>query len=151
MTKKTIQELIEFTNTLDESIVITDKNWGDGGPNCVHVNKAFTKLTGYELADVIGKNFRILQGPLSERSVLDRLKKNVMSGKRFVGNTWNYKKDGTPFVMQWIISNIGPKHCDYYYAVQRNITHIKSKEEARLAIKDLKNFIKEIDFFVLGE
>ena len=151
MTKRTIQELITYVNTLDESVVITDKNWDGDGPHCVYANPKFTELTGYTLADIAGKNMRILQGPDTDRKVMDELKRSVQAGERFEGQTWNYNKHGKKFLMQWVIGNIGPKYTDYYYAVQRDVTHLKCRQETENSIKDLQNLIKDVDFFLVGE
>jgi len=65
-------------------------------------NKAFTKLTGYEQADVIGKSPKLLQGPGTDRKVLERLKASMKNGLGdYEGSAINYKKDGTPFIMHW--------------------------------------------------
>jgi PAS domain S-box-containing protein len=65
-------------------------------------NKAFTKLTGYEQADVMGKSPKLLQGPGTDQKVLNRLKESMQKGDGdYEGSAINYKKNGTPFIMHW--------------------------------------------------
>lgn len=81
-----------------DSILVTDASVAG---RIVYANKAFKKLTGHDPADVIGKDPRILQGPGTDRKVIDRLSAAIKAGGRFEGRAVNYKKDGTPFIMNW--------------------------------------------------
>lgn len=81
-----------------DSIVVTDAS---PQGRIIYANKAFKKLTGHEPAAVIGKDPRILQGPGTDRKVIQRLAASLKSGGRFEGRAVNYKKDGTPFIMNW--------------------------------------------------
>jgi len=67
----------------------------------VYVNDAFTKLTGYSADDVIGKSPGLLQGPKTDRAVLDRLRDDLSSHEVFEGQAINYRKDGSEFTMFW--------------------------------------------------
>ena len=60
---------ILIENSFD-SILITDATL-EG--KIIYANDAFTKLTGYEIDEVIGKTPRILQGKATEKKVIDRL------------------------------------------------------------------------------
>jgi len=65
-------------------------------------NKAFTNLTGYDQADVLGKKPNLLQGPGTDRKVIDRLKASMKQGLGdYEGSAINYRKNGTPFIMHW--------------------------------------------------
>lgn len=81
-----------------DSILVTDAS--DKG-RIIYANKAFKKLTGYDSAEVVGKDPRMLQGPGTDRKVIERLSATLKAGGRFEGRAVNYKKDGTPFVMNW--------------------------------------------------
>jgi PAS domain S-box-containing protein len=81
-----------------DSILVTDAS---AKGRIVYANKAFKKLTGHDPADVVGKDPRILQGPGTDRKVIDRLAAAIKAGGRFEGRAVNYKKDGTPFIMNW--------------------------------------------------
>ena len=81
-----------------DSVLITDAS---AAGKIVYANAAFKTLTGHNPASVIGKTPRILQGPATDRKVIDRLAKAIKSGGKFEGKAINYKKDGTPFIMFW--------------------------------------------------
>jgi len=81
-----------------DSILVTDAS---PKGRIVYANKAFKKLTGHDPADVVGKDPRILQGPGTDRKVIDRIAATLKAGGRFEGRAVNYKKDGTPFIMNW--------------------------------------------------
>jgi PAS domain S-box-containing protein len=81
-----------------DSILVTDASTKG---RIVYANKAFKKLTGYDPAEVLGKDPRMLQGPGTDRKVIERLAATLKSGGKFEGRAVNYKKDGTPFIMNW--------------------------------------------------
>lgn len=69
----------------------------------VYANKAFEKLTGYKVKDVLGKEPTFLQGPATDPATINRLRDDLQANRRFEGRTINYRADGTPFIMQWRI------------------------------------------------
>ena len=81
-----------------DSILITDATKAG---KILYANKAFKRLTGYSQAEVVGKTPRILQGPATDKNVLDRLRKALSNGNSFEGRAINYKKNGSPFIMHW--------------------------------------------------
>lgn len=100
-----------------DSILMTDASV-EG--KIIYANKAFNKLTGYDAAEVMGKTPRILQGPGTDKKVIDRLASSLKEGKRFEGKAINYKKDGTPFIMYWRVLPIKVgKSIEAWVAIQR--------------------------------
>jgi PAS domain S-box-containing protein len=81
-----------------DSVLVTDAT---AQGNILYANKAFRKLTGHDPDSVIGKTPRILQGPGTDKKVVERLARALKAGGRFEGKAINYKKDGTPFIMFW--------------------------------------------------
>lgn len=128
-----------------DSILITDLGLESPGPRIVYVNDGFKKMTGYEREEVIGKTPRILQGPKTDRDVLDRLKKRLIEGQAFFGHTINYKKDGTEFVNQWDIHPLTNENGEitHWVSYQRDITD--RQESSKLL------FDANIDFEQLEE
>jgi PAS domain S-box-containing protein len=96
-------------------------------PRTVYVNEAFSRMTGYATCEFLGKNPKLLQGPKTDRAVLDRLQECLLTGETFVGQTWNYRKDGTPFLVQWTIFELEFVGRKYYAAIQRDATHLGGK------------------------
>jgi PAS domain S-box-containing protein len=126
-------QFLDLVDTIYNSIVITNgKLDGPDNPKFLYVNKAFERITGYCAEDVIGKTPRILQGELTDRKVIESLKVTLKNGEFFEGNTVNYKKDGTPYYVQWNISPIKNElnEIEYFFCVQQDIT--KSVEYEKL-------------------
>lgn len=109
---------------LAESVVITDARLEDPGPSIIWVNRGFTLMTGYGSDEVLGRSPRIFQGPQTDRATLQRLRECLRTGSTFSGETWNYRKDGTPFLMHWTVVPVhdesGRTRC--FAAVQRDVT-----------------------------
>lgn len=72
---------------------------GDDNPLLL-VNEPFHQLTGYDAADVIGRNCRLLQGGIENREARERihafLERDALSAVRTT--ILNVRKDGRPFV-----------------------------------------------------
>ncbi|MDG2273253.1 MAG: PAS domain S-box protein [Halioglobus sp.] len=100
-----------------DSILITDAT---ASGKITYGNRAFKKLTGHDPAEVIGKTPRILQGPGTDKTVINRLTAALKSGGKFEGKAINYKKDGTPFIMYWKVLpiKVGGK-IEAWLAIQR--------------------------------
>jgi PAS domain S-box-containing protein len=114
-----------------DSILITELELDKPGPKIVYVNQGFTEVTGYSRDEVIGKTPRILQGPKTERAVLDRLKKRLENGRAFFGQTVNYRKDGSEFVNQWDIHPLTDSegNITHWVSYQHDISERKRAEE----------------------
>ncbi|HEV2694166.1 MAG TPA: PAS domain S-box protein [Verrucomicrobiae bacterium] len=131
--KRAEESLLLLGTAIDqtkESIVITDAELDLPGPKIIFVNPAFTKMTGYNEAEVIGKTPRILHGPRTDRALLDRLRENLGHGRVFEGEAVNYRKDGTEFDLEWQIAplrNAGGK-ITHFVAIQHDITRRKQLE-----------------------
>ena len=90
----------------------------------VYVNPAFCELTGYGPHEVVGKSPSILQGPNTDKEVLERLNKNIAEGELFHGQAINYRKDGSEFMMDWKIAPIKNENevITHYLAIQRKVS-----------------------------
>jgi PAS domain S-box-containing protein len=113
-----------------DSILITEMELDNPGPIIVYVNDGFTKMTGYSRDEAIGKTPRILQGPKTDRAVLDKLKYSLINGKSFFGQTINYRKDGSEFVNQWDIHPLVDEkgNITHWVSYQHDITDRKRAE-----------------------
>jgi PAS domain S-box-containing protein len=114
-----------------DSILITELNLDKPGPRIVYVNDGFLKMTGYTREEVIGQTPRILQGPKTDRKVLDKLKKSLEVGGSFFGQTINYRKDGSEFVNQWDIHPLLDRdgNITHWVSYQHDITERKRAEQ----------------------
>lgn len=112
-----------LAETMPESVMITTTEDFSETTDILYVNKNFTKLTGYNPSDVIGKTPKILQGEKTDPEVLEQLKVDLRERRHFHGRAVNYRKNGEPFTMDW---DIVPFHLidgtrSYYLTVQREI------------------------------
>lgn len=114
-----------------DSILITELDLEKPGPKIVYVNDGFSKMTGYSREEVIGKTPRILQGPKTDRAILDKLKRKLKEGQAFFGQAINYKKDGTEFVNQWDIHPLTDSNGNitHWVSYQHDITERKRAEK----------------------
>lgn len=113
-----------------EAVLITDANLDFPGPTVVFVNPAFTRMTGYAPQQIIGRTPRILQGPKTNRKVINRLRRNLRAGKDFFGETVNYRADGTEFNIEWRVAPLrnAASEITHFLAIQRDITEHKTAE-----------------------
>lgn len=122
-------ELLEIAvQSATESIVITDSHLDPPGPRIVFANRAFSTMTGYSVEEALGQSPRLLQGPKTDRAVLDRLRHCLEQGKPFSGRVTNYRKDGSEFVQDWSVAPVlgqdgSPTH---FVAVQRDVTRAEA-------------------------
>lgn len=133
-----------------DSILITELNLDKPGPKIVYVNDGFTRMTGYSKSEAIGNTPRMLQGPKTDRAILDRLKRRLIEGQAFFGHTINYRKDGTEFINQWDIHPlINPEgEVTHWVSYQRDVTE---KRETAKAIfnTDFDELLKRREEFTL--
>lgn len=87
-----------------EAVVITGPQLERPGPIIQHVNSAFTRMSGYSAEEIVGQTPRILQGPLTDRTVLDHLRSDLETREAFQGTAINYRKDGSTYTMHWHIT-----------------------------------------------
>jgi PAS domain S-box-containing protein len=113
-----------FLRTADlafESIMVTEPTDDEGGSTVVYVNDAFTALTGYTAEEAVGATPGLMQGPDTDPDVLARLDAKMAAGEVFHGQTTNYRKDGTPFPIEWKVAPVTNDDgaVTHYVAVQR--------------------------------
>jgi PAS domain S-box-containing protein len=104
------------------SVVITEA--GPGYP-IVYANAAFSELTGYGPHEIIGQSPSILQGPNTDKAVLDRLNSDIAAGRMFHGKAINYRKDKSEFMMEWKIAPIHNESGEvtHFLAIQRDVSN----------------------------
>jgi PAS domain S-box-containing protein len=106
---------------MTESVLVTTTELDRPGPLIIYVNPAFERMTGWSREDVLGKSPRILQGPKTDPSIFKDMRDLLNRGEPWQGQTINYRKDGSEFVMEWSIVPIRDDHgkLHRYLAVQR--------------------------------
>lgn len=109
---------------MSEPVLITRANLESPGPTIVAVSPGMLELTGYAAHELLGRNPRIFQGPLTDRAVLARLRATCSRGEHFVGEVVNYRKDGTPYIHEFIIDPIrnDDGQVTHYFSLHRDTT-----------------------------
>jgi PAS domain S-box-containing protein len=107
------------------AMIITDAHQSDNP--IIFANDAFLALTGYDRAEVIGRNCRFLQGPDTDPAQVDRIRKAVAEGEGIAVDILNYRKDGTTFWNALYLSPVRGKSGEiaYFFASQLNVTDKK--------------------------
>ena len=116
-----MQSMLHFAlESSFQGVMITE---AEHGYPIVYVNPAFCEMTGYSFDELIGKSPALLQGKKSDQAVLDDLRDKINRGEVFHGKTYNYKKDGSEFMMEWKIVPIRGVEgvVSHFLAIQREL------------------------------
>lgn len=70
----------------------------------VYVSQGFLDLTGYTLDQVLGRNCRFLQGPGTDQSAVEVIRRGVTEGVDTSVCLLNYRADGSPFWNQFFVA-----------------------------------------------
>ncbi|GAA2738615.1 hypothetical protein GCM10009867_30670 [Pedococcus aerophilus] len=120
--------------TTDNLVVITDElgriEW---------VNDAFTRRTGYDLADVVGSApGSLLQGPDTDPATVAFMRDRLAALHPFTCEVLNYSRTGEPY---WVALEVRPileetGHVTGFVAVQSDVTKRRLTEDALRAAKE---------------
>ena len=123
----TVEELIEeeadfaaFAR-VGVSMVVTNPNLDDNP--IVYVNQAFSRVTGYSRAATIGRNCRFLQGELTSKADVDKLRLAIESEQSVAVDLLNYRANGEPFNNRLIVSPILDQSgkTQYFVGIQKEL------------------------------
>ena len=85
-------------------VLISDPSQAD--MPTIFANPAFTHVTGYARAEIIGRNCRFLQGPETDPAAVEEMRQAIKHRRPYRGTLRNYRKDGTPFWNQLSINPV---------------------------------------------
>ncbi len=117
--KQNEEKLRQASHVLERSpvsIVITDMHG-----KITYVNRKFTEVTGYSLAECLGQNPRILKSGESSPEIYRELWLSITGGGTWRGEFHNRKKNGE---LYWESAVISPLH-----DISGNITHFVAVKE----------------------
>lgn len=120
---KNLNTAIEQTN---ECVVITNIE------GCIeYVNAAFTEVTGYSKAELIGQDPRILQSGATPTKTYQTLWEKLKKGKTWRGELLNKRKDGSTYVVWATITPVLDENnrITHFIGVEEDITERKADEE----------------------
>ena len=133
----TLAAAVSSTST---GVLITDPNL-PGNP-IVFVNPAFTRITGYNADEAIGRSCRMLQGRDTDRATIERLRRAIQLRRAATVTLRNYRKDGRTF---WNELSVSPVFDDrgnlmHFVGIQTDVTdRVRAEEALRKSEGDLRS------------
>ncbi|WP_371374222.1 diguanylate cyclase [Thalassotalea aquiviva] len=124
----------DIENELKIAAIALESNSGilitNESAQIVRVNSAFTRITGYEADEVIGKNPRILSSNHHNDKFYQKMWQSILSKGNWQGEIWNQHKNGDIYP-QWTNINriINSDNSQYLVATFEDITLRKELEE----------------------
>ncbi|MDR0210503.1 MAG: PAS domain-containing protein [Pseudomonas putida] len=111
-------------------MIVTNPNAPDNP--IIFANQAFLDMTGYTSAEIVGRNCRFLQGPDTDREVVDSIRDAVEGRYDFTTEVLNYRKDGSSFWNALFISPIFNEAGEliYFFASQLDVSRRRDAEDA---------------------
>lgn len=93
--------------SMGEAILVTDAD-----NNIITVNEPFTRLTGYELHELIGKNPKVLASGRQDSAFYEDMWRCLNTEGRWRGELWNRRKNGQHYLESLSINIIYDEHGD---------------------------------------
>ncbi|MBN2821573.1 MAG: response regulator [Coriobacteriia bacterium] len=133
--KRASIEVRRLSQAIEQSpvaVIITDPSGA-----IEYVNRKFTELTGYSMAEVKGQNPRILNSGFTPHNVYKELWETVLAGEPWQGEFINKTKAGLNYYASATISAMRDYSGEIsrFISVQEDITTIKQAEEALVTAK----------------
>lgn len=103
----------------------------------IYVNKAFIDMTGYQFQDVFNRNCNFLQGDQTDADSINRIRQAIKNHERITETLLNYRKDGTPFYNQLMLTPIRDynNRVTHYLGVQLDVTDKVNSEQQLIEAK----------------
>ncbi len=136
--KRNIQSLemssTVFKHTMDGVLITNAEN------RIVHVNNAFTDITGYEPSDVIGKDPKLLRSGKHTKHFYAEMWNRLSENGYWQGEITNRKKNGEIYIEWLTINAIKDNHgnTEKFIGIFSDVTHQRkdAHEQAYLATHD---------------
>jgi PAS domain S-box-containing protein len=128
-----------------EAILITSADLDEPGPRIEYVNPAFTRMTGYAAREVVGRTPRLLQGPGTEGAVIERMRAALRAGEGFQGEALNYRKDGSTYMVEWLITPVREDdgRITHWVSAQRDVIDRRAFEDQQaMMVRELYHRVK---------
>lgn len=118
------QATVVFEST-QEGVLVTDRD-----TRIIHVNPAFTRITGYSADEALGKTPAILKSGRHDRQFYQRMKDALKYRGTWSGEIWNRRKDGEIYPQWQCIRAIHDEkgELSQYVAVFSDISAIKRSQ-----------------------
>lgn len=96
------------------------------------VNDAFTKLTGYSVAESIGRNPRVLKSGKHDEAFYGRMWETILAGEVWHGELVNKRKNGTLFTEEMTITPVRDMRgqVGHFIAIKQDVTARRELEDS---------------------
>lgn len=94
----------------------------------LYVNRAFERLTGYDRAEVLGRDCRFLQGNERGQPEIDQIRKGIAKGEPVDVTLRNYRKDGQAFWNRISLRPISVAKEALYLGILRDVSTVRQTE-----------------------
>jgi sigma-B regulation protein RsbU (phosphoserine phosphatase) len=104
----------------------------------IYVNQGFERMTGYPVAEVLGRNCRFLQGPETDAAASAGIRTALSEHREYLVEILNYRKDRTPF---WNRLSITPLRdasgeVTHFIGIQSDVTTRRQAEDGLRKAKE---------------
>lgn len=139
-----LQLLKSLGDIFPESFVITDLLQED--QPLIYVNDNFVNLTGYDRLEILNRNCRFLQGPLTDKETIKNIRLAIRNRKSCFFDLLNHKKKGSPFWNRLVLVPFGysEDELDYCLGIQQNVSDKYDVEKYFLDNVFEKEMTKEV-------
>lgn len=139
------------THTFDAIVIYKAKSFNSLGAKIIYVNKAFTQMTGFAAAEVIGKSAAIFHGPKTDKAELKKMNEAIRKCEAFESTLINYKKNGELFWKKLMLNPVVDEinRVTHWVSIGVDITEEKKREENLKKSTRLYQFISHINQMVL--
>lgn len=124
--------LSQILDTCVNGVTLSDPDQPDNP--IVYANAAFELITGYDDAEILGRNCRFLQGQDRDQPEIERIREALREQKPVTVTLRNYRKDGTLFYNRFSIRPLFDRQgrLVYYLGIQHDVTEsVRSEQELR--------------------
>ena len=86
-------------------------------------NSAFCAMSGYSREEVISRSYNLLEGPDTDKAMVNQMQMALARRESFRGTMLNYRKDGTSF---WNSLHLTPVFDDFGEIISFVIVHVET-------------------------
>lgn len=150
--RKQLEQRLQLTSKVfdaaGEGVLITDAK-----QRIIAVNEAFTRLTGYTEAEVLGKNPSLLSSGRHDPSFYRNMWKTLGEKGSWAGDIWNRRKNGEVYP-EWLTTSAvkgDSGATEYYVAVFSDLSEIRRAQglAERMAMEDVLTGLANRSAFIL--
>jgi sigma-B regulation protein RsbU (phosphoserine phosphatase) len=119
-----------------EGVTIADARLPDRP--LIYANEGFERMTGYPVAEVMGRNCRFLQGPDTDGAAVGEIRAALAGNRACVVEILNYRQDRTTFWNRLSITPVrdGSGEVTHFIGIQSDVTARRLAEDALRVSKE---------------